>query len=86
MIVHEVLLYQSRTLLTNLIGSYMSWEAQLAYTLGGISSQFPSNFGLFVINPKQGCRGLKYDKSIYKKPWDLSRLTIAYSFKFETIL
>ena len=40
----------------------VSWEAQLAYTLGGISSQFPSNFCLFVINPKQGLRGLNYDK------------------------
>ena len=51
----------THTLFPNFGGSYMSYEAQLAYTLGGISSQFPSNFGFFVISPKQGCRGLKSD-------------------------
>ena len=44
----------------------MSWEDQLAYTLRGISSQFPSNFRLFVISPKQGCRGIKSDKKCPK--------------------
>ena len=39
---------------------YMIWEARLAYTLGGVSSQFPSNFSLFSISTKQGRRGINY--------------------------
>ena len=57
----------------------MNWKSQFAYTLGGISSQFPSNFGLFVIIPKQGYIG------IHKTPWYFLRLTIPFPFKFGTI-
>lgn len=35
-------------LLINLGGLYMSWEALLSYTVGGISSQFPSFFFAFL--------------------------------------
>ena len=40
------------TLITNFGGLYMIWEARLAYTLGGISSQFPSIFLAFFHQPK----------------------------------
>ena len=57
---NEIMSYYiiTHNLLTNLGGPYMSWEAHLAYPLGGISSQFPSNFWPFAISLKKGCSGI----------------------------
>ena len=55
----------THTLFTNFGGSYLSWEANLAYTLGGILPQFPRNFALFVISPKKRCRSLNLDKKMF---------------------
>ena len=57
-------------LLINLGGLYMSWEALLAYTLGGFHHNFLVIFPFFVISPKRSCICLN---SVVKWPEGLLR-------------